>query len=250
VTRQRFLALAFLAAFSATALLAPPAPAQGCRSAHFGYATPVYAAPAYSYTPTYVAPSYDYPPIQATVITQEVLAPAYVFQVLNAFQPPAPANTTPYQPAAPPPPCQNATVRLDPAQLAELAALIRAANPPPPADDGPPPFGDALAATAATAATPTANRDTAADEIAVLQYFGTACAKCHTGANVKGGVRLFDEAGYFKPGRTNGQPLALSEITASVHPVTGTMPKGGPKMPPELFARIPPHWHGQQTALR
>jgi hypothetical protein len=237
-----------------------PAASAQCLKGVANYHAPVYAAPYQA--PAYVAPVYEPPVVSQRVIVQEVLAPAYVFQVMSpAYQqsqstiaqqypaqnpcpvcPQAAAQTfcsaaTPGQNPPAAHPAMPAKVRLDEDQIAEIVRRVRAENDPVPVIGGRP------AGTPDAPKSPQPQSPQEQGEIAALQYMGKACASCHQAPNVKGGVTLFDEQGYFKPSR-DGQPLSLAAIERSMS--SFAMPPGArndpaKQVPPNVLAGIA-HW--------
>lgn len=220
------------------ALVPGEAGAQGCRLTP--RAPAYYPAPTYypAYAPTYVAPThqtYDPPVIAAPIVVQEVLAPAYVFQILSAYQSPAgyygqasaPQQQAQRAPAGP------QTVRLDPNQLKELAVMLTAMNAQARGDE-PPPIGGSDEPPATDGA-----RRASGAEVRVLEQFGKSCTSCHQSPTAKGGVTLFDAEGYWKPSR-RGQVLDLATIYDAVE--SGRMPPpGSPKVPADLLREVS-HW--------
>jgi hypothetical protein len=190
-------------------------------------------------------------PVILPTVLQEVLAPAYVFQVMSAFQPPTPASgiypagqssygfgqtatspaPLPPPPAAPapapqpppsqppaapaPPPAAPATVRLDEAQLTRLAALVRGDG-----SDQVPSLGDVLVkeevpSLGAGQQPAYGGAAPSAGEQEAIGYFRTACVSCHQqGAKRLQGnkVNLFAPDGSWRPSRTDGQPVTRKQI--------------------------------------
>lgn len=251
------------------------APARGSCSAYGcgSYSYPSYSYPSYQ---TYAAPVYETPYVPTVVekIIQEVPVPAFVFQVISAYQQPVQAPAAPANGIYPPgqsaygygqayaqagavsaqqavvqqpqqpPPVQE--VRLNADSLKELAQLVTlnltgADRVPLIQDDQTPPPA------APRPQTPQVGDARQQGDLAAVRYFGTSCVECHNPANARGRVVLFDGNGQFRPHRTDGGQVSLADVYESVR--SGRMPKGGPPVPPQIVAGIS-HWQPGAVALR
>lgn len=173
--------------------------------------------------PTAVTPSYDAPVFLVetpAVIVQPVLVPAYVFQVVNAYTPPAQAQAAPRS---------NLSTRDVDLIAYRVAALLRTSSvnePPPMLLDEPP----ALEAPRTSGLNPDA-----------IRYFASACYKCHNPGSSKGKLVLFDTArdgqAAWNPQFTDNRPVSASDLLGVIK--GGTMPPPpGPKVPDEVVAMV------------
>jgi cytochrome c5 len=235
------------------------------------YSAPVYSAPTY-HAPVYEAEKVYVPFAVPFAYFSFVAAPTTPPPVVVASPPPpqpvaapapapcATACAAAHAPAAPPavqagvsapPPSCSAAVE---ARLARLEGLLvrlgeRQVAVAPQADDGPPPAREA-GTTPVSVQTPAPAQlppepqplpGASADLGAVVSLLSARCAQCHSGANARDGITLFNDRGEWQPN------VAPGEVLASVRPRGGKpakMPKGAPVKLSDAEVALVAQWAG------
>lgn len=194
----------------------------------------------YHSSPSYCAPVYDPPAlvVQDRVVVQEVLTPAFVFQVVDAYRPPVstPISTVlPTQPVLQTQPVISSgglsqqDVDLVAKRVVQLLKETGNPNDPPALN-----VGDNL--------NQFQQPKSGALQTEAIQHFANSCFKCHNSEKAKGKLILFDNAGEGKvawnPRYTDGRPLEPSVLLEVIE--GGTMPPAGEgeRVPANIVALV------------